>query len=114
MDAGMRESVVKLLLSRGANVESRDSENRTALSHAAQGKAHSYQRNSKKQDAVIKLLLEQGVDADSKDSQGRTPLSYAAERGHEDAVKLLPARDLDVESVDKFCTTIVCRIEWIY
>ena len=64
--------------------------------------------------AVTLLLLEQGVDADSKDSQGRTPLSYAAERGHEDAVKLLPARDLDVESVDKFCTTIVCRIEWIY
>jgi ankyrin repeat protein len=46
------EAVVKLLLEKGAELESKDNNSQTPLSHAAE-KGH---------EAVVKLLLENGVD----------------------------------------------------
>jgi ankyrin repeat protein len=72
--------VVKLLLEKGAELESKDSEwGQTPLSWAAE-KGH---------EAVVKLLLEKGAELDSKDKGGQTPLSWAAQNGHEAVVKLL-------------------------
>ena len=69
---------MKLLLKRGANVESKDTESgRTPLSLAAE-----YGHK-----AVVKLLVEKGADVESKSRYGRTPLWWAAGNGHEAVVK---------------------------
>jgi ankyrin repeat protein len=74
-------AVVKLLLEKGAAVESKDRDGRTPLSWAAAQNGH---------EAVVKLLLEKGkAELESKDKDGRTPLSWAAGNGHEAVVKLL-------------------------
>jgi hypothetical protein len=78
-EAVVHEAVVKLLLEKGIEPDSKDNLGQTPLSWAAGG-GH---------EAVVKLLLEKGVELDSKDNRGRTPLSRAAERGHEAVVKLL-------------------------
>jgi ankyrin repeat protein len=72
--------VVKLLLEKGAELESKDEDwGQTPLSWAA-GSGH---------EAVVKLLLEKGAELESKDKYGQTPLSWAARSGHEAVVKLL-------------------------
>ena len=74
------EAVVKLLLEKGAALETKDNNSRTPLSCAAE-KGH---------EAVVKLLLEKGAELETIDkSYSRTPLSYAAEKGQEAVVKLL-------------------------
>jgi hypothetical protein len=86
------EAVVKLLLEKGADLESKDNNGRTPLSWAAEN-GH---------EAVVKLLLEKGADLESKDEyNGQTPLSWAAENGHEAVVKLLLEKGADLESKDK-------------
>jgi len=82
------EAVVKLLLEKGANIESITGGGRTPLSWAAE-KGH---------EAVIKLLLEKGANIESKGIYGRTPLSWAAEKGHEAVVKLLLEKGVSIES----------------
>jgi ankyrin repeat protein len=74
------EAVVKLLLDKGAELETEDGRGRMPLSYAAES-GH---------EAVAKLLLDTGkVDVDAKDEDGSTPLSWAAGLGHEAVVKLL-------------------------
>ena len=67
--------MVKLLLEKGAKLESKDwLSGWTPLSYAA----------AYRQEAVVKLLLEKGAELESKDRfSGWTPLSWAAEKGHE-------------------------------
>jgi ankyrin repeat protein len=50
------EAVVKLLLEKGAELETKDSSGRTPLSYAA-GNGH---------EAVVKLLLEKGAELETK------------------------------------------------
>jgi ankyrin repeat protein len=74
--------VVKLLLEKGAELESKDKDfGQTPLSWAAEC-GH---------EAVVKLLLEKGAELESKDNNyGRTPLSWATGRargGGEDEVQ---------------------------
>ena len=84
---------MKLLLEKGADVESKIYDGQTPLSWAAE-KGH---------EAVVKLLLEKGADVESKDRHdGQTPLSWAAEKGHEAVVKLLLEKGADVESKDRY------------
>jgi ankyrin repeat protein len=86
------EAMAKLLLEKGAELESKDGyDGRTLLSWAA-GKGH---------EAVVKLLLEEGAELESKDGyDGRTPLWWAAEKGHEAVVKLLLEKGAGPESKD--------------
>ena len=79
------ELVARLLVEKGADVESKDAKDgRTPLLWAA-GKGH---------ESVVRLLLAtDGVDPDSKDRKDRTPLSKAAGKGHESVVRLLLATD---------------------
>ncbi len=83
---GGGDEVVKLLLEKDVDVDSKDRHGRTPLSHAAA---------SGRQD-VVKQLFEKGVDVDSKDADGRTPLSHAARFGGEEVVKLLLEKGVDV------------------
>ena len=91
------DRAMSILLEKGAKADSKDSNDRTPLSWAAEN-GH---------EAVIKLLLaREGVDAESKDSYGQTPLLKAAGRGHEAVVKLLLAREgVDAKSKDKYGQT---------
>jgi ankyrin repeat protein len=78
------EAVVKLLLEKGAELDSKDNiYGRTPLSWAAKTG----------REAVVKLLLEKGAELDSKDIRGRT-LSWAA-------VKLQLEKGAELESKDK-------------
>jgi hypothetical protein len=85
-------AVVKLLLDKQADVDSKDGDGRTPLWWAAEN-GH---------EAVVKLLLDKQADVDSKDGDGRTPLSWAAENGHEAVVKLLLRTGLNIS------TLVVC------
>lgn len=73
------ETVVKLLLEKGAEVHSKDDGEQTPLSLAAEN-GH---------ETVVGLLLKKGAKAESKDKRDRTPLSLATQNGHEAVVKLL-------------------------
>jgi hypothetical protein len=78
------EAVVKLLLEKGAELETKGIKDKffgmTPLAWAA-GNGH---------EAVVKLLLEKGAELETKSgSFGRTPLAWAAGNGHEAVVKLL-------------------------
>ncbi|KAK6503298.1 hypothetical protein TWF481_008325 [Arthrobotrys musiformis] len=89
----------ELLLEKGANPDSLDSNCRTPLSHAAEGGMIN----------MVKLLLEKGADIDRSDSAGRTPLSYAV-------AEPLPDRPIDMilagkaERPDKGTMEQVARI----
>ncbi|KAK7883598.1 hypothetical protein LTR67_011097 [Exophiala xenobiotica] len=73
------EAVVRLLLEKGAELDSKDTSGWTPLLRAAENG----------EEPVVRLLLEKGAKLDSKDNDGRTPLSWAATSGHEPVVRLL-------------------------
>ncbi len=73
------ETIVRLLLERGAKVCSRDYDGRTPLLFAAE-RGHN---------AIVRLLLEKGSKANSKDNFGRTPLMVAAQNRYKAILKLL-------------------------
>jgi ankyrin repeat protein len=90
------EAVVKLLLEKGADIESEDNCGRTPLWWAI------WNRNK----AIVKLLLEKGANSESRDNRyGQTSLSSAAENGYEAMVKLLPEKGADNESSDHYSRT---------
>ncbi|KAK6495521.1 hypothetical protein TWF481_002570 [Arthrobotrys musiformis] len=67
-----QEMVVKMLLEKGARLESKsDAVGQTALSVAAM-MGHQ---------TILTLLLEGGAELESEDTCGRTPLSYAVFKG---------------------------------
>jgi len=70
---------VKILLESGAQIEYKDSSNRTALFLASE-----YGHNN-----VTQLLLDKGAQVEHKDMLGNTPLVIASKNGHESIVKLL-------------------------
>ena len=84
-------AVVRLLIEKGAELESKDREGRTPLSWAAVN-GH---------EDVVRLLLERGAEFELKDSKGRTPLSWAAENGHKGVVWLLLEKGAELESKDR-------------
>ena len=86
------ERVVRQLLEKGADVDSKDSwYGRTPLSWAAE-RGH---------EAVVRLLLEKGANVDSEESEnGQTPLSLAAEKGHGPVVRLLLEKGANIDSKD--------------
>jgi ankyrin repeat protein len=88
------EAVVKLLLEKGVELETKDKSNygQTPLSWAA-GNGH---------EAAVKLLLEKGAELETKSNDGQTPLSYAAWNGHEAVVKLLLEKGAELETESNY------------
>jgi ankyrin repeat protein len=60
------ESMAKLLVKSGAEMESKDAIGKTPFIHAAERGAGS----------VVKLLINNGADVTSKDKSGETPLDW--------------------------------------
>ena len=85
-----QEAVVRLLLEKGAELDSKDGSGRTPLWWAAV-RGH---------EAVMRLLLEKGAELDSKDMLGLTSLSLAAGSGHEAVVRLLLEKGAELDSED--------------
>uniref|UniRef100_A0A1B6KEE8 PRANC domain-containing protein n=1 Tax=Graphocephala atropunctata TaxID=36148 RepID=A0A1B6KEE8_9HEMI len=82
-----RRDIVRLLLERGANVETRNLAMMTALHLAAvQGHAD-----------IVKELLTSGADIESQDRDGRTSLFLAVSAGHKMVVKELLEQGADHE-----------------
>jgi uncharacterized protein len=86
-DAGQ----VRAQLQAGADVNARDSGQRTALLHAARGG----------QLAVVRALIEAGAGLDARDPDGRTALMEAARRKEAMPVPDLVAAGADVNLADK-------------
>jgi ankyrin repeat protein len=125
--------VVKLLLEKGADLDSEDKHGQTPLLLASRkGNVEVVKlllekgANVESKDdsgwtplllaaagkgngEVVKLLLEKGADIESRDVLDRTPLSQAAEGGDEETVKLLLKKGADLESKDKYGQTPLSR-----
>lgn len=84
-------AVVKRLLVKVTETESKDDYQRTSLSLAAQ-MGH---------ESIVMLLIQCGANPETRDKYNRTPLSLAAERGHGTVVKLLleTVKGIDVNSL---------------
>ncbi|KAB8249813.1 hypothetical protein BDV35DRAFT_377910 [Aspergillus flavus] len=84
------ETAVRLLLDKGAPVDTKNKFGETPLLIAAHG---GFER-------IVELLLERGAEVDSMDPYGRTPLLYTALSGFEKIVRLLLAKNAAVDSLD--------------
>ncbi|KAL1862114.1 hypothetical protein Plec18170_000938 [Paecilomyces lecythidis] len=80
--------VVKLLVKKGTNIESKDFRQQTALSLAAEN-GHI---------KVVKLLMNYDADIESKDWNGCTILCQAVASGHTEIVKFLVENGANIES----------------
>lgn len=85
--------IVKLLLSKGADVNAKDKAvyGGTALMAAA-NRGHT---------EIVKLLLSKGADVNAKDEAGGTALMAAAGNGNTEIVNLLLSKGADVNAKDK-------------
>ncbi|KAI0449996.1 ankyrin repeat-containing domain protein [Xylaria acuta] len=96
---GEDEAIIRLVLGKGTNIESKRGDKRqTLLSLAAE--------NS--QEAVVKLLLGKGADIESKNVDGYTPLGLAALRGHAAVVELLLSKGANTESKGYWDNRLLC------
>ena len=99
-----REAATRVLIKRGADLESKDRDGRTLLLWAA--------KNGHK--AVVQLLIENDVEADGRDHQKgeRTPLSSAAENGHADVVQLLLKSRSEVDGKCRSLNDDLTPLSW--
>ncbi len=82
--------IVKYLLSRGADIDSRNNANQSPLLYAAfRGKP-----------AIVSLLLEKGADFRALDRYGRTVLHYPVREGHKDVVEILVKKGMSITVED--------------
>ena len=93
--SGGSPDTVKLLLEKGANINTKDSEGWTPLHHAARSG----------NEEIIKLLLERGANVNATNNNGTTALMSAAWRGYVEIIKLLFANGADVSAKDNFGET---------
>ena len=82
---------VKKLLARGADIEEKDEDDKTALIISSRSGFTN----------IVKLLIENGAQVDKKDNGGSTALIWASFGLHADVVQLLIDKDADLEARDK-------------
>jgi hypothetical protein len=92
------ETNARLLLERGAKLESKDYNSHTALSLAVE----------KEHEAIVKLLLKRSAELKSK-YPSRTALLLAAENGHEAILRLYLDKGAGLESKDCSSRTALWR-----
>ncbi|KAL7621867.1 hypothetical protein AAE478_007367 [Parahypoxylon ruwenzoriense] len=91
------EDIIRLLLNRGANIESLDQFGQTPM-HTAAERGHA---------AIVQLLLDRGANIETKNKNGETPLSLAAKSGHATIVELLLDRGANIETKDNNGRTLL-------
>jgi hypothetical protein len=99
-----RETIVRLLLDKGAKVDTRNTDMGSPLHGAAlMGRV-----------SLIELLLEHGEEIDARDGKGSTPLHAAAFLGRVQAVECLLGQSADRALKDEAGQTAldVTRIDW--
>ncbi|KAK6519154.1 hypothetical protein TWF281_003843 [Arthrobotrys megalospora] len=87
-----QEAVVKILMEKGASLESQNGRGQTPLSIAAEAG----------REAVVKILMDKGANLETKEERGQTPLSLAAEGGHESVVRMLVEKGASLATGDKW------------
>jgi ankyrin repeat protein len=98
-----QEAVVKLLLSKGADVIARNSGGFTALHAAAYGASA----------PVAALLLDSGATRDDAENKAGTTAQFiAAETDHPTAVELLIAKGSDVSRPENHGYSALTRVFW--
>ena len=85
VDVRVNVDIMRLLLDRGANPNTRDNDNSTPLHHSS----WSTQRDWHGTVEGTRLLLEHGAIIDAEDNEGRTPLQVALEHGRDDIATCL-------------------------
>lgn len=85
VECGLR-SLIPLLVTAGASVNTRGKKGRTPLHMAAKAGYTD----------TIQLFLLSGADKDARDDDDQSPVIYAAVLGHRDAVRILMDSDVDV------------------
>ena len=82
-------AVVKYLISKGADIESRDKQRLTPLHYASKDD----------QLEVVKYLISIGANIESKALNNKTPLHYAASKGHLAIMKYLISKGANIVAV---------------
>ncbi len=82
---------VKLLISKGADINAKDEKKNTPLHYAVKSGAMK----------LVQLLVEAGADVNAKDKRGHSPLYYTIREKDLDTAKLLIVRGADVNAKDK-------------
>ena len=105
--AGHHE-ILELLLKRGADVDMKDKEGKTALMHAASrpDRNDSYEYSTGLP-ATVRFLLERKANVNIQDNSKKTALIHACSASYEakETVKVLLAYDADVNLQDSECNT---------
>ncbi len=87
--------VIKKVLEKGGNVNSRDMDEWTPLHHAIWAQ----------HPEVAEFLIENGADVNAKNNEGFSPLHFAGRMGLVDIVKLLMEKGADVNTKNKYGET---------
>jgi ankyrin repeat protein len=95
---------VKVLVSKGANVNVREQKKRTPLIFAATN-GHT---------SIVEFLINKGAEVNARDSSGQTALIYAAKRSFNEtaAVLLKNGAEVNVKSKKKGITALMLAAVW--
>jgi ankyrin repeat protein len=83
---------IRELISRGVDIDARDTAGRTALLIATHGNRIE----------IARLLIEAGADVNAKDRIADSPYLYAGARGHLDILKMTLAHGADLKSTNRY------------